>query len=233
METEETIILDSENYKLKIDELRQLLKSSKTFEQAIKLALEVHALTHTARVSSASESTYCDELCLDLKDEDYSVMPTKKDETIAWQLWHIARIEDLVGNLLIARQAQILDRYSAKLQVKIRDTGNVMSDEEIIDFSRRVDKSALLNYRDEVGRQTRKIIDALTPADLKRKPAAADLERLVSEGGLLKAQGSLWLKDFWGKHSVAGLVLLPLTRHHMMHLPDSMRIKQFIYHTVK
>jgi hypothetical protein len=164
-----------------------------------------------------------------LADEDYSVMPTEKDETIAWHLWHIARIEDLTGNLLIMEQAQIFnDEWMAKLNVTVKDTGNAMTDGQIIDFSKQVRKPELINYRNAVGRRTREILRSLTPRDLKRKPGAACLARLVSEGGLLEVKDSIWLKDFWGKHTVAGLILLPLTRHHMMHLPDSFAIKQFV-----
>lgn len=76
--------------------------------------------------------------------------------------------------------------------------------------------------------QTRKILKSLTPDDLKRKPQAGSLARLVSEGGLLETKESIWLKDFGGRHTVSGLILLPLTRHHMMHLPDSLAVKQFI-----
>ncbi len=39
------------DYNLKIDELRKLLKSSRRFDQAIELALEIHAVTHTGKVS--------------------------------------------------------------------------------------------------------------------------------------------------------------------------------------
>lgn len=54
------------------------------------------------------------------------------------------------------------------------------------------------------------------------------LDRLVSEGGLLERKGSIWLKDFWGSDTVTGLILLPLTRHHMIHLSDSAAIKAYI-----
>lgn len=221
---------DIENdYNLQIDKLRKLIKSTKAFDLAIELALEIHAITHTSKVSSGIIPTFCDDLLDGLASEDYSVMPTEKDETIAWHLWHIARIEDLVGNLLIAEQSQIFnDEWMVKLNVTVRDTGNAMTDKQIIDFSEQVNKQELVNYRNAVGCQTRKTIKSLTPNDLKRKPKADDLARLVSEGGLLEHKSSIWLKDFWGKHTVAGLLLLPLTRHHMMHLPDSIAIKQFI-----
>jgi hypothetical protein len=94
---------DIDEYNLKIDELRKLIKPRKTFNSAIELALEIHAITHTSKVSSGGIPTFCDNLLDGLTNENYSAMPTEKDETIAWHLWHIARIEDLVGNLLITR----------------------------------------------------------------------------------------------------------------------------------
>ena len=210
------------DYELQADRLRRLLKAKKTFEPAMELALDLHAVTHTGVVSGSSSPTFCDHVLEGLADEDYSVMPTEKDETIAWHLWHIARIEDLVSNLLIARQSQIFDDdWMDRMNVTVKDTGNVMSDSEIISFSRHVKKQDLINYRNAVGCQTCAVIKSLTPSDLKRKPESEYLDRLVSEGGLLDRKGSVWLKDFWGSYTVTGLLLLPLTRHHMMHLPDS------------
>lgn len=216
-------------YLLQIETLRKLLKSRKNFDQAISLALEIHGMTHSGSVSSSEAPTFCDSLLDGLAEEDYSVMPTIKDETIAWHLWHIARIEDLVGNLLIAEQPQIFDdTWMDRMKVSVKDTGNVMADSEIIGFSELVNKKELINYRDAVGRRTREIIKSLAPDDLKRKPKAEYLDRLVSEGGLLERKGSIWLKDFWGGYTVTGLILLPLTRHHMIHLPDSAAIKAYI-----
>lgn len=209
-------------YNLKVDALRKLLRARKTFDSAMELALEIHAITHTGKVSSSEAPTFVDNLPNGLEDEDYSVMPTKKDETIAWHLWHIARIEDLAGNLLVMGQDQILnDDWIARLNVNVRDTGNAMTDMQIIQFSTQVSKTELINYRNAVGCQTRKIIKSLTPDDLKRKPGAEYLTRLVSEGGLLETKNSIWLKDFWGRHTVAGLILLPLTRSILQRAHDS------------
>ncbi|MCL2426591.1 MAG: DinB family protein [Oscillospiraceae bacterium] len=222
-------MLNIENdYNLRIDKLRKLIKPLKTFDSAVELALEIHAITHTGKVSSSDTPTFCDDLLNGLQNEDFSVMPTDNDKTIAYHLWHIARIEDLVGNLLIMRQSQVFnDEWMAKMNVSVKDTGNAMDGVQIIEFSNRIDKQELINYRNAVGSQTRKTLKSLTHKDLKPKPEAESLLRLVSEGGLLETKESIWLKDFWGRHTVSGLILLPLTRHHMMHLPESMAIKQF------
>ena len=216
------------DYNMQIDKLRKLMKSDKNFDSAVELALKIHATSHTSKVSCGGFPTFCDELLDGLANEDYCA-PSEKNETIAWHLWHIARIEDLVGNLLIAEQPQIFsDEWMTVLNVKIRDTGNAMTDKQIIAFSEQINKRELIDYRNVVGCQTRNILKSLIPSDLRRKPKAEYLARLVSEGGLLENKSSIWLKDFWGRHTVAGLILLPLTRHHMMHLPDSIAIKQFI-----
>ncbi|MCL1927109.1 MAG: DinB family protein [Syntrophorhabdaceae bacterium] len=212
--------------------MRKLIRSPKTFDSAIESALEIHAISHSSKVSSGGIPTFYDGLLDGLADEDYSVAPTGKNETIAWHLWHITRIEDLTGNLLIAEQSQVFsDEWMARLNVTVKDTGNAMTDRQIISFSEQVNKHELTNYRNAVGCQTRKILQSLNPSDLKRKPRAEYLARLVGEGGLLESKKSIWLKDFWGRHTVAGLILLPLTRHQMMHLPDSITIKQFIKET--
>ena len=231
LDTNNINILDIVNgYNAQIDKLRKCIKSSRSFESAIELALEIHAITHTSMVSSSNIPTFCDNLLDGLVDSDFSVMPTSKDDTIAWHLWHIARIEDLVGNLLVAEQSQILnDEWLEKLRINVRDTGNAMSDAQIMDFSKQVNKQELINYRNTVGRQTRTLLKSLTPDDLKRKPGTESLARLISEGGLLEVKNSIWLLNFWGRHTVAGLIVLPLTRHHMMHLPESLAIKQFIH----
>jgi len=217
------------DYDTRIDELRKLIKPLKTFDSAIEMALEIHSITHTSMVSSIGSFTFCDDLLTGLANEDFCVMPATKDKTIAYHLWHIARIEDLVGNLLIAEQSQIFDdEWLVKLNVTVRDTGNAMTDSQITGFSEQINKQELINYRNAVGCRTRKILKSLTPSDLKRKPKVEFLKRVVSEGGLVENENSIWLKDFWGRHTVAGLILLPLTRHHMMHLPECIVIKQSI-----
>jgi len=46
-----------------------------------------------------------------------------------------------VGNILIAQQSQIFNNeWMARLNVTVKDTGNVMTDEEIIDLSERINK---------------------------------------------------------------------------------------------
>lgn len=207
-------------------QLKDALSDTKRFDEAMKLCLELHGIVHSRGVSGLSHPTYYDEIWDGLNHEAFIAIPTPKDATIAWNIWHITRIEDITANLLIRDERQILDdAWLEKLGVNVRDTGNAMTDEEIMDFSRRVDMDALRRYRDAVGARTRDILSSLEPQDLKRKIKPESLACILCEGGVSEHKDSIWLLDFWGRKNVAGILLMPITRHQIVHLNDSMRLK--------
>jgi hypothetical protein len=53
--------------------------------------------------------TVFDELMDGLTKEAFTVMPTLKDTAIAWNIWHIARIEDITANILMDVGKQVLN----------------------------------------------------------------------------------------------------------------------------
>lgn len=212
--------------------LRNILLKLDKFEEAINLCLEQHAMVHSSEMSQISVVTFEDELWNNLDEIAFRTMPTINDETIAWSLWHLTRVEDITMNILVADADQVIntDNWLEKMQVKICDTGNSMTDEEIIELSSIINMQELRNYRIAVGRRSREMIRNFQPADLKRKMEAARLQRVLDEGAVLNVEGANWLINFWGRKSVAGLLLMPVTRHHMVHINESMRLKKKMLH---
>jgi len=51
------------------------------------------------------------------------------------------------------------------------------------------------------------------------------IQRILKEGGVTTHPDSIWLLDFWGKKDVAGLLMMPVTRHQVGHLSDCIRLK--------
>lgn len=190
--------------------------------------LDIHARLNEARVSNTSFNEV-DQLIQDLTVEEYAVMPTKNDETIAWVLWHIARIEDITMNILVAKQKQIFNEdWQTLLHCPITDTGNALNDDEIIELSHSINIQELLNYRNEVAKQTRKIVSLLTYEDMIRKVDIADIHKIKQINGVTDHENSIWLLDFWSKKDVAGLLLMPPTRHVMLHLNSCIKWKEQI-----
>ena len=111
------------------------------------------------------------------------------------------------------------------MQIRLDDTGNALTDDEIMDFSKTVCIPELLAYRNAVGRRSRQLVQELTIADMKRHVSQQDLARIRLCGGVSEHQDSLWLLEFWGKKDVAGILLMPPTRHMLLHLNDCCRWK--------
>lgn len=209
--------------------LNQVIRNTKYFTEAIEMILDLHKDLHPFIVSGLNGRNLIDTLLDDLKQNEYAVMPTSKDETIAWAIWHIARIEDLTMNILVNNGTQIFNEsWKMRMNSSISDTGNAMSDDEIMNFSKRIDISELLKYRNEVGMRSREIVRNLHPADMKRKILPDATSRVLREGGVTEQTDSIWLLDFWGKKDVSGIILMPLTRHQTLHLNDCYKWREII-----
>lgn len=206
--------------------LGSIILDESKLDDAVRLTLELHSFVHSSETSNIGIRTLEDELWEGLDRRSFITMPTVKDVTIAWNLWHITRIEDLTVNILIAGARQVFDDWQSKLKVDVKDTGNAMSDEEIIALSAGLDMAELRNYRKAVGVKTREILSGLKPGDMKVKVKKDRLNRILDEGGVLDADGSKWLLDFWGKKNTAGLIMMPVTRHQIVHLNDSFKLKK-------
>lgn len=130
-------------------------------------------------------------------------------------------------NVLAAQREQVFDNsWKDRLKVSITDTGNALSDDEIMYLGKSIDIENLLCYRNEVAKRTRKIVRNLKAEDMTRAVASADLEKILSLGGVTEDEDSIWLLDFWGKKDVAGLLLMPPTRHVMLHLNSCCKWKE-------
>jgi hypothetical protein len=208
--------------------LRQALEATPVEPGALALCLEQHARLHAARMSRAGLWSFEDEIWQGLDETGARRVPPGGEHSIAWVIWHLARIEDVTMNQLVAGQAPVLDRegWLARLCIEINDTGNALDRAGVAALSREVDLETLQAYRLAVGKQTRAIVQQLSPQDLHRKVDPARLEQLRQSGAVgATASGLL---DYWGKRDLAGLLLMPATRHNFVHLNEALRLKQAV-----
>ncbi|MDR2718311.1 MAG: hypothetical protein LBB89_09650 [Treponema sp.] len=202
------------------------LPNQKTFIKGINLLLEMHSLLHDKKVYKISSETFYDNLWENMKEETCKIISNKKT-SILWNIWHITRIEDIISNILIGNKETIFNKeIQTKLGIKVKDTGNAMVYSEIETFNKNVNIKELKEYRIKVGKLTQKIIMALEFSDMKRKVEKEQLEKIKQNGGVTDDPKSIWLLDFWGKKNILGLIMMPITRHQIVHLNDCFKIKQ-------
>jgi len=205
--------------------LSQLLSSKDNFNAGIKLCLEMHNQVHD--FNKNNPSTIYQRLIQDITPEIIKYHPTNSFSSIAWNLWHITRIEDAISNILITDSDQILNKEWLKnMNVNITDTGNAFSKEDVDKFDSAINTNELLKYRKAVGKNTQKTIKNITEEDKKRKPSKDQLKKIIAEKVLTKDKDSIWLLDFWGNKTINGLLLMPITRHQIFHINDCYKLKE-------
>lgn len=155
--------------------------------------------------------------------EDYDVdlhYAGTRTVPLCWQFWHTYRIEDLVSNILMANQNQIFnEEWQRKIDSPITDTGNALELDEAIAFGKEINVEALHEYMLAVGKNTRNILGNLTLVQINSMVPEEWVMRILEEGGVTTDFRSVWLLVFWGRLTMGGMILTPMTDHHMMHLP--------------
>lgn len=151
-------------------------------------------------------------------------------KTIAYSLWHIFRIEDIVVNSLIENEEEVLFRgdYVSKIHSPIITTGNELKGLEIAEFSQMLDIPALYQYIEDVIMQTNAWLSILDYSKLKTGFGEADKERLRQLGVVSNDEEAAWLIDYWCTKDIKGLIKMPLSRHWIMHIEAALRIKNKI-----
>ena len=215
------------------EELKAALEGD-DLEKIKELTLELHAMVHPAEVSGRSEKTVAD-IVLDyvLSGNQNEIVQRETWDTdlhyagsktvpMCWQLWHTYRIEDLVSNILMENGNQIFnDEWQKKIGSSITDTGNALEPDELTEWAKNINAKELKNYMIEVGKNTRRILSGLTLEQIKNMVPEEWVMRILEEGGVTTDFRSVWLLVFWGRLTIGGMILTPMTSHHMMHLPTS------------
>lgn len=203
--------------------------------QATNIFITNHSLVHSFKEGNKCNPSLSDTLLENLNEDTFRKYPVNASDTknsIAWHLWHLARIEDMTMNILVGDRMQILhmDNWLEKMNIRFVHSGNEMKDEDIAELSSSININALIEYRMAVGKQTQRIILSLQPGDFKQEVQVNRIKRLFEENALLNEAGGI--AEYWSKKTIGGLVLMPATRHSFLHLNKCVRIKNKMQKTI-
>ena len=121
-------------------EMQALLSKESTFRDAIRKLFEL-------RESLFLQITQIVDV---FPEEAFSRMPFAGAEgyhskTLAYSIWHIFRIEDIVAHEMIAENQQVLfaQGFDKTVHSPLITTGNELSGEKIVEFSKKLDVKEL------------------------------------------------------------------------------------------
>jgi hypothetical protein len=129
--------------------------------------------------------------------------PHPRVNSIAWNLWHLTRVEDAGTNRFVLDRPQVFDQggWMARINVPWRHNGGEMSFAEVDELNGRIDLQALHDYSSQVQASTREAVAGLDPAGLEAVLEVDHLRRLLFDEGLAhpKAGGLLETYTGWTK----------------------------------
>jgi hypothetical protein len=171
-------------------------------------------------------SVVCDYIFDVCEDDDFCKMPLKSDKTIAYYLYHLNRIEDITSNILIAGKEQLFfaKNFDKLINSPIITTGNEISRDGLIEFSRALNIKHLKKYVVAVMANTNKIIQNINFQDSNSKVSAERKAEVIKSNVVSTDEIAFWLIDYWCSKTYASLMLMPFSRHLMLHLDGCLRI---------
>jgi len=181
-------------------------------------------MVHSAKMAKTRLWSFEDEILKELTDD--LIRQMVGEHSIAWILLHLARIEDITMNMLVAGTDQLFTRdgWGKKLKVDIAHSANKMTDASVAKLSAKMDIKALRAYRVAVGKRTRKIAQKLKAEDFKKKVDPARIQKVMKEGAVIPE--AMEIINYWSSKTIAGLLLMPATRHCILHLNEAERIRK-------
>ena len=205
--------------------MQSLIKKADTFDEGKKVLYELRNDLLKALLSFKE----------DLKRDDFDAMPFINadgyhSKNIAYSIWHIFRIEDIVAHTLVNGDEEVFfsGNYQSRINSPIITTGNELVKEQISDFTKQLNIDELYSYVADVKKSTEEIIRSLTYGDLKTKVSDERREKLIASGVVSTDENAVWLIDYWCKKDVRGLIQMPFSRHWIMHIEACQRIRSRI-----
>ncbi|MCI7792134.1 MAG: phage head-tail adapter protein [Lachnospiraceae bacterium] len=202
------------------------IKKKDTYEDGIGTLFDLRNRLMETLIS------FNDELCR----EDFDAIPFINadgyhSKTIAYSIWHIFRIEDIVAHTLINEDEQVFfaDNYQERINSSIITTGNELVKQQIADFSGQLNLQELYSYIFAVKDSTEKIIKSLSYDKLIQKISGERKECLKSLNVVSTDENAIWLIDYWCDKDIRGLIQMPFSRHWIMHTEACLRIKNKLH----
>lgn len=157
----------------------------------------------------------------------YATVKGFHSKTLAYSMWHIFRIEDIVANILICNRIQVLftENFLERISSPIITTGNELEGEQIAEFSRQLNVKELYQYCKSVMARTEELLRSLEYSDMKRRFGTEDRQRLIDSRCIDSRDNYSGLIDYWCGKDIRGLMRMPFSRHWIMHVEAMCRIK--------
>jgi hypothetical protein len=145
--------------------------------------------------------------------------PHPRVNSLAWNMWHLTRVEDIAVNRFIADRPQVLDEggWMEKMGVPLRHNGFAMTFPEVDELNQRVDLHALRGYSGAVKARTLEVVPQLTEEILQEKLTEERVRAVMLDEGTAGPRAEGLVENYTGWTKAMFLMNHALTHsyHHV------------------
>jgi len=194
---------------------------------ALEMLLRDHARSHGVGVGEPEGGLAMGQL-LYVDDDEMRQRPGEGLNSLAWIVWHLARAEDMGVNGLVALRPQVLleNGWGERLGINRIDMAAGMSDDEVGDFTEKVNLEALRDYRKAVGNRSREVVLAMKPEELDEVIDHSLVKAAFADGTISK--NAAWLDGFTDGKTKAFILGHVMSGHNFMHIGEAFCLRSMI-----
>jgi len=147
--------------------------------------------------------------------------PHPRTNSIAWNLWHLTRVEDAGLNRFVFDRPQVLDEggWMARMNLPWRHHGTNMTFDEVDELNQRIDLEALHGYSLAVEACTRAAVPTLDELDLDAGMGETRLRQILVDEKLAHSEAEGFIQNYLGWSRGKCLMSFCLT-HSYLHLGE-------------
>jgi hypothetical protein len=101
-----------------------------------------------------------------------------------------------------------------------------MNDDEVAEFTNRVNLDALKEYRNAVGRRTREVVQELRPEEWTELQDAGAMQRVAEAGAI--GENAQWMASAFGGKSKALILSHTCVAHSFWHLGEGVTVRSLV-----
>lgn len=125
--------------------------------------------------------------------------PHPRVNSIAWNLWHMARVEDAGLNRFVADRPQVFeDGWMDKMNLPWRHHGSEMTFPEVDELNQRIDLAALHDYANAVRYRTLEVVETLNLDNLAEIVPTDHIRHILVNEGLAHSNPEGFIQTYTG-----------------------------------
>lgn len=125
--------------------------------------------------------------------------PHPRVNSIAWNLWHMARVEDAGLNRFVMDQPQVFEEgWMDKMNLPWRHHGSEMTFPEVDDLNQRINLSALHDYANAVHQRTLEGVATLNLDNLAEVVPTERIRHIIVNEGLAHSNPDGFIQTYLG-----------------------------------